>query len=84
VLLDLVPVPQLNDYVPKRIRLPHELFYVHAMLPPYSSSHRVICVVGSTSLFTLRSGAVFFSPLNCHFLMDCNPFLSFNYYYTSL
>jgi len=60
VLLVLVPlVLQLNDYVPERIRLMIHFFYGHAMLPSRSSSHRVICLVGSTSLFTLRSGAVF-------------------------
>jgi len=58
-LLALVQLlPQLNDYVPERIRLMIH-FSTVTLCYILTSSHRVIYVVGSTSLFTLRSGAVF-------------------------
>ena len=56
------------------------LFYGCAILSSRTLSHRVIYVVGSTSLFTLRSGAVFFSPLNCDFI---SLWVAIHYYDTS-
>ena len=59
VLVLMLLLPQLNDYVPERICLMIHFFSVTLC---YLLAYRlivVVYVVGSTSLITLRSGAVF-------------------------